>query len=74
MSIYVNKDTKVVVQGITGSHGSFHTRQMLEYGTQIVAGCTPGKGGQLFEERLPIFNTVVNRSFSDKSIRYSLSE
>ena len=59
MSIYVNKDTKVVVQGITGSHGSFHTRQMLEYGTQIVAGCTPGKGGQLFEERLPIFNTVA---------------
>jgi succinyl-CoA synthetase alpha subunit len=59
MSIYVNKDTKVVVQGITGSHGSFHARQMLEYGTQIVAGCTPGKGGQLFEERLPIFNTVA---------------
>jgi succinyl-CoA synthetase alpha subunit len=45
MSIYVNKDTKVVVQGITGSHGSFHTRQMLEYGTQIVGGCIPGKGG-----------------------------
>jgi succinyl-CoA synthetase alpha subunit len=59
MSIYVNKDTKVVVQGITGSHGSFHTRQMLEYGTQIVGGCTPGKGGQLFEERVPIFNTVA---------------
>ena len=47
MSIFVNKDTKVVVQGITGSHGGFHARQMIEYGTQIVAGCTPGKGGQL---------------------------
>ncbi len=59
MSIYVNKDTKVVVQGITGSHGSFHTKQMLDYGTQIVAGCTPGKGGQLFDEKVPIFNTVA---------------
>ena len=59
MSIYVNKDTKVVVQGITGSHGSFHAKQMLDYGTQIVAGCTPGKGGQLFDEKVPIFNTVA---------------
>ena len=59
MSIYVNKNTKVVVQGITGSHGSFHAKQMLAYGTQIVAGCTPGKGGQLFEEKVPIYNTVA---------------
>ncbi|MEO1227391.1 MAG: succinate--CoA ligase subunit alpha [Myxococcota bacterium] len=58
MSIYVNKDTKVVVQGITGSAGSFHAGQMLEYGTQIVAGCTPGKGGQTFAEQVPIFDTV----------------
>lgn len=60
MSIFVNKDTKVVVQGITGSHGGFHTRQMLEYGTQIVAGCTPGKGGQNFDDRVPIFNRVAD--------------
>ena len=59
MSIYVDKNTKVVVQGITGSHGSFHAKQMLAYGTQIVAGCTPGKGGQMFEEQVPIYNTVA---------------
>ena len=46
MSILVNKDTKVVVQGITGGAGSFHTEQMVEYGTQVVAGVTPGKSGQ----------------------------
>ena len=45
MSIYINKDTKVIVQGITGSTALFHTKQMLEYGTKIVAGVTPGKGG-----------------------------
>ncbi|MBX2813151.1 MAG: succinate--CoA ligase subunit alpha [Myxococcales bacterium] len=59
MAIYVNKDTKVLVQGITGSAGSFHAGQMLEYGTQVVAGCTPGKGGQTFAERVPIFDTVA---------------
>ena len=59
MSIYVNKDTKVLVQGITGSAGSFHTGQMLEYGTRIVAGCTPGKGGQTFADQVPIYNTVA---------------
>jgi succinyl-CoA synthetase alpha subunit len=58
MSILIGKDTKVVVQGITGSAGSFHTKQCLEYGTQIVAGVTPGKGGQLFEGKVPIFDTV----------------
>ena len=58
MSVWVNKDTRVVVQGITGSAGSFHARQMLEYGTQVVAGVTPGKGGTLFEEKVPVFNTV----------------
>jgi succinyl-CoA synthetase alpha subunit len=58
MSILVNKDTKVVVQGITGSEGSFHARQMMEYGTNVVAGVTPGKGGTKFEEKIPIFNTV----------------
>ncbi len=58
MSILVNKNTRVVVQGITGGEGSFHAQQMLEYGTQIVAGVTPGKGGQIFENRVPIFDTV----------------
>ena len=56
--ILVNNDTKLVVQGITGSEGSFHTAQMLEYGTQVVAGVTPGKGGQTTETGVPIFNTV----------------
>ncbi|MEN8212237.1 MAG: succinate--CoA ligase subunit alpha [Thermodesulfobacteriota bacterium] len=57
MSIYVNNDTKVVVQGITGSEGSFHARACLEYGTKIVAGVTPGKGGQKMDD-VPVFNTV----------------
>ena len=60
MSILIDKDTKLVVQGITGRDGSFHTRQMMEYGTQVVAGVTPGKGGQSFEgpdgKTVPIFN------------------
>ena len=58
MSIFIGKDTKVVVQGITGRDGSFHTKQMIEYGTRVVAGVTPGKGGQKFENTVPIFNTV----------------
>jgi succinyl-CoA synthetase alpha subunit len=58
MSIYVNKDTKVLVQGITGSVGAFHTKQMLEYGTKIVGGVTPGKSGSRVEG-VPVFNTVV---------------
>ncbi|MGR3763846.1 succinate--CoA ligase subunit alpha [Rossellomorea sp. NS-SX7] len=57
MSVFINKDTKVVVQGITGSTALFHTKQMLEYGTQIVAGVTPGKGGTEVEG-VPVFNTV----------------
>jgi succinyl-CoA synthetase alpha subunit len=60
MSILVNKDTRVVVQGITGKAGGFHTQQCLEYGTNIVAGVTPGKGGQKFEEKVPIFNTLAD--------------
>ncbi len=58
MSILVNKKSKVVVQGITGSEGTFHTQQMLDYGTNIVGGVTPGKGGTLFQEKIPIFNSV----------------
>jgi succinyl-CoA synthetase alpha subunit len=59
VSILIDKNTTVVVQGITGRDGSFHTRQMIEYGTRIVAGVTPGKGGQKFDETVPIFNTVA---------------
>ncbi len=59
MSILVNKDTKVVVQGITGSEGTFHATQMLEYGTNIVAGVTPGKGGQTaIDGKVPVYNSV----------------
>jgi succinyl-CoA synthetase alpha subunit len=60
VSIFIDKNTKVVVQGITGRDGSFHTRQMIEYGTRIVAGVTPGKGGQKFDEKVPVFNTVAD--------------
>jgi len=58
VSIFVNKNTKVLVQGITGNEGSFHTRQCLAYGTRIVAGVTPGKGGQKMDG-IPVFNTVA---------------
>ena len=60
MSIFIDRNTRLVVQGITGREGAFHTRQMLEYGTSVVAGVTPGKGGQQFESRVPIFNTVAD--------------
>ena len=59
MSILVNKDTRLVVQGITGKTGTFHTQQCIEYGTRVVAGVTPGKGGQMWEEKVPVCNTVV---------------
>ena len=58
MSIFIDKSTTVIVQGITGRDGSFHSRQMIEYGTRIVGGVTPGKGGQKFEGTVPIYNTV----------------
>jgi succinyl-CoA synthetase alpha subunit len=62
MAIFIDSDTKLVVQGITGRDGSFHARQMMEYGTQVVAGVTPGKGGQTFEgpngTSAPIFNSM----------------
>ena len=59
MAILVTPTTKVLVQGITGSFGARHTQLSLDYGTQVVAGVTPGKGGQLFEKKVPIFDTVA---------------
>jgi len=59
LSVLVDKKTRVLVQGITGSEGSFHASQMMEYGTQVVAGVVPGKGGRTFSESVPIFNTVA---------------
>ncbi len=60
MSIFVDKQTRLVVQGITGRDGSFHTRQMIAYGTQVVAGVTPGKGGQRFDDQVPVFDLVAD--------------
>ena len=59
MSVFSDRSTRLVVQGITGRDGSFHAKQMMEYGTKVVAGVTPGKGGQRFEGSVPVFNTVV---------------
>lgn len=59
MSILVDKNTRLVVQGITGGEGSFHTKRMIEYGTNVVAGVTPGKGGQKFEDTIPVYNMVT---------------
>ena len=59
MSIFIDQATRLVVQGITGRDGSFHAKQMLAYGTKVVAGVTPGKGGQQFENAVPVFNTVA---------------
>jgi len=77
MSIFIDSDTRLVVQGITGRDGSFHTLQMMEYGTQVVAGVTPGKGGQTFEgpdgATVPIFNSMdvaVDQTGANTSVIY----
>ena len=73
MSIFIDDNTKLVVQGITGRDGSFHTKQMMEYGTHVVSGVTPGKGGQKFEGKVPIFNTVyeaVRETGANTSVIY----
>ncbi|MEX2466344.1 MAG: succinate--CoA ligase subunit alpha [Gemmatimonadota bacterium] len=77
MAIFIDSDTKLVVQGITGRDGSFHTTQMMEYGTQVVAGVTPGKGGQFFEgpggKKVPIFNCMdeaVEETGANTSVIY----
>lgn len=59
MAILVGKETKLLVQGITGSAGAFHSGQMLSYGTDLVAGVTPGRGGRKFEDKVPVYNTVL---------------
>jgi succinyl-CoA synthetase alpha subunit len=73
VSVYIDKSSRVVVQGITGRDGSFHARQMREYGTAVVAGVTPGKGGQKFDGEVPIFDTVadaVAQTKADVSVIY----
>lgn len=76
MAIFIDQDTKLVVQGITGRDGSFHTEQMIEYGTRVVAGVTPGKGGQSFHANgssVPIFDTMqqaVHETGADASVVY----
>jgi len=71
VSILVNKDTKVLVQGITGGYGGNHARWCIQYGTKIVGGVTPGKGGQKFDDKVPIFDTVqeaVDKTGADASV------
>jgi succinyl-CoA synthetase alpha subunit len=67
MSVFIDKSTRLLVQGITGRDGSFHAKQMIEYGTNVVAGVTPGKGGQKFEGTVPVFNTVAEAAHATQA-------
>jgi len=67
VSIFIDDTTRLVVQGITGRDGSFHAKQMLDYGTRVVAGVTPGKGGQRFEDSVPIFDTMADAVAESKA-------
>ena len=73
MAIWVNENTRLICQGITGATGSFHCKQMIEYGTNLVGGVTPGKGGLMFEDKVPVFNTVaeaVEKTQANASVIY----
>ena len=73
MSVFIDKTTRLLIQGITGRDGSFHARQMIQYGTRVVGGVTPGKGGQKFDDDVPIFNTVaeaVNKTGANATVIY----
>jgi len=73
LSAFIDKNTKLVVQGITGRDGSFHAKEMMEYGTNVVAGVTPGKGGQTFEGKVPVFDSVheaVSEAGANTSVIY----
>ena len=73
MSVFIDRSTRLLVQGITGRDGSFHTGQMIEYGTEVVGGVTPGKGRQKFDDKIPIFNTVqqaVNETGANATVIY----
>ena len=71
MGILLNKDSRILVQGITGREGSFHARACLAYGTQVVAGVTPGRGGQLFDDQVPVFDSV-ERAVAETGANVSL--
>ena len=71
MSILIDENTRLLVQGITGSEGTFHAKACIEYGTNVVAGCTPGKGGQMWEDKVPVFNRIeeaINETGANTSI------
>jgi len=73
VSIFIDNSTRLIVQGITGRDGSFHAKQMIEYGTHVVAGVVPGRGGQTFEGTVPVFNTVeeaVKETGANSSVIY----
>ena len=71
MSILVDEKTRLITQGITGREGMFHTEQSMKYGTKVVGGVTPGKGGQTVMGNVPVFNTVADAAKKNQSERYN---